>query len=173
MSNNELFDASMDALRSRIIRILPAQIRECLTQLSDDQLWWRANDESNSIGNLVLHVSGSIRHYLVHRIGGMEYKRDRAAEFSERGPIPREHLLEIFNETMRQADQVLAGFDENRLVEPTDEPAYFPTVFHAVVGIGVHLSFHAGQIVYATKMLREGGLDDLWIRAHRSAASTS
>jgi hypothetical protein len=154
-------------LQSRITKILPAQIRACVEELTDEQLWWRPNEHSNSVGNLVLHLSGSMRHYLSRGVGGIDYKRDRPAEFAERGPIPKTQLIAIFDETINQASQILNSFDTSRFLGASDEPNYVPTIFDVIFNIAIHLATHTGQIVYITKMLKEGSVDELWIRAHR------
>lgn len=164
---NSLDEVALEALRKRVTKIIPAQIRECVEQLSEEQLWWRPNEQANSVGNLVLHVSGSTRHYLSRSIGGIQYNRDRPAEFAERGPLPKEQLLSIFDETIAQARQVLDDFDTSRFLQQTEEPNYFSTLFEQILNITVHLATHAGQIVYVAKMLKEGTLDELWIRAHK------
>lgn len=164
---NNLNDVALGALRSRITLMLPTQIRSCVDELSEEQLWWRPNEQTNSVGNLVLHVSGSMRHYLSRGVGGIEYHRDRPAEFAERGPIPRAQLLATFDETISQAAGILDSFDTSRFLEPTDEQNYVPTVFDLIFNIAIHLATHAGQIVFVTKMLKEGSLDELWIRAHK------
>lgn len=165
----DLDNTALEALRHRITRILPSQIRSCVEELSEEQLWWRPNEQANSVGNLVLHVSGSMRHYLSSRVGGIQYERDRPAEFAERGPFPRQQLLETFDETIKQAAQVLDSFDTSRFLDATDEPDYVPTLFDLIFNISIHLAVHTGQIVYVTKMLKAGSLDELWIRAHRSS----
>jgi uncharacterized damage-inducible protein DinB len=162
-----LSDVALAALRSRITRILPTQIRSCVEELTEEQLWWRPNEQTNSVGNLVLHVSGSMRHYLSRSVGGIEYHRDRPAEFSERGPIPKAQLLAIFDETISQAASILDSFDTSRFLEPTDEQDYVPTIFDMIFNIAIHLATHTGQIVFITKMLNEGSVDELWIRAHK------
>jgi hypothetical protein len=163
-----LDEVALEALRSRITRILPAQIRACVEQLDQQQLWWRPNEQANSVGNLVLHLSGSMRHYLSRGVGGIAYERDRPAEFAERGPLPKEQLLAIFDETIKQVSSVLASFDAAHFLEPTDEPDYYPVIFDQIFGVAMHLAAHGGQIIFVTKMLKEGSLDELWIHTHRS-----
>ena len=164
---NNLSDVALAALRSRITYTLPSQIRACVDELTEEQLWWRPNEQTNSVGNLVLHVSGSMGHYLSRGVGGIEYHRDRSAEFAERGPIPKAQLLATFDGTISQAADILDSFDTSRFLEPTDEQNYVPTVFDLIFNIAIHLATHAGQIVFVTKMLKEGSLDELWIRAHK------
>jgi uncharacterized damage-inducible protein DinB len=164
----ELNRVVLDALTSRITKILPEQIRSCVEKLSEEELWWRPNDQSNSVGNLVLHLSGSMRHYLAHSIGGQEYERNRPAEFSERGPVSKQELLSTFDETMRQVKETLGSFDTTRFLEPASEPSYNPTLFNQIFNVAVHAAMHTGQIVFITKMLEEGSLDELWIRTHQN-----
>jgi uncharacterized damage-inducible protein DinB len=163
---NSLDNVALEALRVRIVRIVPAQIRACVDELSEEQLWWRPNEQANSVGNLVLHLSGSMRHYLSRGVGGIDYNRDRPAEFAERGPLPKTQLQAIFDETINEAAQIFGSFDTSRFLEPTEEQNYVPTVFDLIFNIAIHLATHAGQIVYVTKMLKEGSVDELWIRAH-------
>src|SRR5205823_8124238 len=86
------------SLRARITKVFPAQIRECLAKLDDEQIWWRPNESSNSVGNLVIHLAGSLNHFLNRQLGGFDYDRDRAAEFAERRHIPKDELLATFDE---------------------------------------------------------------------------
>lgn len=165
---NNLNDVALAALRGRITHNIPSQIRACVDELTEEQLWWRPNEQTNSVGNLVLHVSGSMRHYLSRGVGGIEYTRDRPAEFAERGPIPKAQLLATLDQTIAEAAATLDSFDCSRFLEPTDEQNYVPTVFDLIYNISIHLATHAGQIVYVTKMLKEGSLDELWIRAHKA-----
>jgi uncharacterized damage-inducible protein DinB len=164
---DNLSEIAIEGLRAKITRVLPSQVRSCVEQLSEEQLWWRPNEQANSVGNLVLHLSGSMRHYLSRSIGGLEYERDRPAEFAERGPLPKEKLLVIFDETIRQASEVLSSFDTSRFLNQTEEPGYYHTIFDQILGVAIHMATHMGQMVYVTKMLQEGAVDELWIRAHR------
>lgn len=160
-----LDEVALEALRAKITKTLPIQVRSCVEQLTEEQLWWRPNEQANSVANLVLHVSGSMRHFLSHLVGGIEYVRDRDAEFAERNPIPKDQLLAIFDETIRQASQVLDSFDTSRFLHQTEQPSYHNTVFDRIFGVALHLATHMGQIVYVTKMLQEGSVNELWSRA--------
>jgi len=160
-------DVLRAALQSRVTKVLPTQIRECVKQLSEEQLWWRPDEESNSVGNLVQHVSGSMMHYLCRSIGGYEYERDRSAEFAERGPMSKQQLLVIFDETIEKAAQTFDSLNTSHLMKASTEPAYYDFVLEDLIGIAIHLATHTGQIVYITKMLKEGSLNELWTQAHR------
>src|SRR5947208_3201817 len=136
-TTRSLDHVALEALRSRIVRILPAQIKSCIEELNDEQIWWRPNEQANSVGNLVLHLSGSMRHYLSRGVGGIDYNRDRPGEFAERGPLPKAELLSIFDETIDQAANVLDSFDTARFLEATEEQNYVPTLFDLIYNISI------------------------------------
>src|SRR5215218_10895045 len=68
------------------------RIERCLENLKDEQIWWRANEESNSIGNLILHLCGNVRQWIVCGLGSAPDLRNRDSEFEQRNVIPREEL---------------------------------------------------------------------------------
>ena len=162
----DINEAALESMRRRITQFLPGQIRQAVQQLSDDELWWRPNADSNSVGNLILHLSGSIRNYLCRSIGGFDYTRDRAAEFAARGPVSREELLAIFETMVEQATRTLESFETSRFLNASEEPDYYPHLFDQICGVVTHLALHTGQIVYVAKMLRAGSLDEIWKRAY-------
>ncbi len=154
----------LDIARSRLAVHLTGQVRTCLEVLNDQQIWWRANESSNAIGNLVLHCIGSTRHYIGHIVGNRDFVRDRDAEFAERREIPAAELRARLDLAAAEADEVLAGFDPTRLLEATVRTPE-PSTFLHVIGMQLtHYATHAGQIVFATKMLKADALDDVWKR---------
>jgi uncharacterized damage-inducible protein DinB len=161
-------DLVYDALRIRILKVFPAQIRAAVAPLSEEQFWWRPNESTNSVGNIVIHLTGSINHFLNHNLGGLDYKRDRPAEFAERRQIPKAEVLAAFDAMIANAERTLDSLTPARLTDPSPEPKLNANVFEDLLGIAVHLSNHAGQLVWIAKMLREGSMDEVWIKTHRS-----
>lgn len=156
--------AFLETARSRLTVHLPGQVRTCLDVLNDQQIWWRANESSNAIGNLVLHCIGSTRYYIGHIVGERDFVRDRDGEFAERREIVRAELQARLDLAVQEADEVLAAFDPGRLLERADR-APKPSTFLQVIGMQlVHCATHAGQIVFATKLLKADVLDDVWKR---------
>src|SRR6266403_4516735 len=93
------------------------KIERSLDLLTDEQIWWRANPQSNSIGNLLLHLSGNVRQWIVCGIGGAPDARDRDAEFAQRETIPRDELLSLLKGAMAEVDASLAQIAPDRLLE--------------------------------------------------------
>lgn len=129
------------------------KIKHCLDGLTDEQVWWRANSESNSIGNLLLHLSGNARQWIVSGLGGEADHRERQTEFDERSLISRDELLKRLQQTLEDVDRVLAGFDSKRLLEQHLIQGSQVTALESIFHVTEHFSMHTGQIILITKML--------------------
>ena len=167
----DLNSVALEALRVRITKVMPEQIRASLEQLTDEQIWWRPNKHSNSIGNLVLHVRGSVMHFLVRGVGGVVYERDRPAEFAADGSLTKQQLLTLFDEMVAETVRTFNALAASRMTDPSTEPAYYSTVLEDLLGVAIHMATHVGQIVYVTKMLNEDSVKDLWSRTHKAAGA--
>ena len=148
--------------KRRLVHHFPEQVRACLDALSDEDLWWRPHEAANSVGNLVLHMCGSSRHFVGRGIGNSEYQRDRPGEFSERGPVPRAELRRILEETVAETARVLDALSPDRLRETTDRAGDVQTMQYLVSRTSHHWATHTGQIVYVTKLRQPGALNELW-----------
>ena len=160
----DLNSTLLHVTRARLTRDYPGQINTCLDVLSDDELWWRPNEQANAVANLVLHLSGSNRYYLEQVIGGRETGRNRDAEFAARDGYPKARLLETWQEALRATEDVLNGIDPSRMMETTDRTGKVTTIAQLLLHVTHHNAAHMGQIVWITKMLRPGALDDIWMK---------
>ncbi len=137
------------------------RIERCLERLSDEEIWWRANPECNSVGNLILHLAGNVRQWVISGVGLAADRRQRQQEFDERGPIPREALLEGLKTTIEEADAVLASVSLGSLGEKRHIQGCDVTVLEAIYHVVEHFSMHTGQIILLTKMHKgDLGFDD-------------
>lgn len=134
------------------------KIRFCLDELTDDDLWWRPNEASNSIGNLMLHLAGNLRQWVVSGVGGAGDTRERGAEFAERGPVPRAELFDRLEETVREARGVLEKLDETGLAERRAIQGRDVSVLDAVYHVVEHFAMHTGQIIFLAKARTGRGL---------------
>lgn len=164
----DLDSTLLHVTRMRLLQDYPAQINACLDILSEEEIWWRPNEQANAVANLVLHLSGSNRFYLEQVIGGRDIGRDRAAEFAARGGYSKAQLLETWNYARRIADEVLGALEPAHLMKTTDRSGKVTTYAQLLLHVTHHNAVHMGQIVWMTKMLRPGVLDDLWMKT-RSA----
>lgn len=134
------------------------KLEGCLNSLTDEQIWWRANQESNSIGNLCLHLAGNARQWIVSGLGGKIDARARQGEFDERAMIPRSELLSSLRETLEEVDSVLAKIDLERCLDQYKIQASTVTALEAIFHVTEHFSMHTGQIILLTKMLSQRDL---------------
>jgi uncharacterized damage-inducible protein DinB len=163
----DLAKTTLQALQARICRVFPAQIRAAVEALDDDQIWWRPNETSNSIGNLVLHLSGSLNHYLNRGYGGLECTRDRDGEFAERRHVPRAELMATFDAMVANAEKTFERLTPERLTEPAAESKQYATVAEELISINSHIANHTGQIVWIAKALKDGALSEVWMHTHK------
>ena len=128
------------------------KIRVCLNALSEEDVWWRAHETNNSVGNLLLHLSGNVRQWIVSSLGGEKDLRNRPAEFAARGSLKKQELLQRLEETLREADETLARFDVSHLTERRAIQGMEVTCLDAIFHVVEHFSGHVGQIIYITKL---------------------
>ena len=162
MTEQTIESTFLQSARFRLCVHLTRQVQECLNGLQLDQIWWRPNEASNAIGNLVLHCVGSTRFYIGHVIGNSDFVRNRDTEFSERRSLPVAELLAHLNIAIEEADDVLSHLDPATLLTPA-ERALKPAIVMDIISLQVvHYALHVGQIAYATKLLNANAIDEIW-----------
>lgn len=134
------------------------KIERCLEKLSDEQIWWRANEESNSIGNLILHLCGNARQWIVCGVGSAPDARNRDSEFEQRDVIPRDELVTLLRSTLSDVDTTLQSVDPSTLLEYRKIQGNDVDILEAIFHVTEHFSMHTGQIIMLTKMMTS---DDL------------
>ena len=134
------------------------KIERCLERLNDEQIWWRANEESNSIGNLVLHLCGNARQWIVSGIGGEADARERDAEFAQRETIARDELIALLRSTLTDVRRVLKDLNPGTLLERRTIQGSDVDVLEAIFHVTEHFSMHTGQIIMLTKMMTSSDL---------------
>jgi hypothetical protein len=152
-------EASASALflefsRQKLLAEYWPRLRASVESLTEEQVWWRPNEASNSVGNLILHLDGNVRQWLIASFSGEVDTRDRPAEFAERRVMPRAQLLETLGATMQEASAVLSRLTEADLLGTFHIQGYTVSGLEAVYQVVEHFGLHYGQIVYMTKLVR-------------------
>jgi uncharacterized damage-inducible protein DinB len=140
----------VESQRSIAAYHMPRLIR-CLKMLSEKDIWWRPNAASNSAGNLVLHLSGNVRQWIISGLGNEEDLRDRDREFSEHGPISRRSLIALIRKTVEEACSVLGHLSEDSLGRIYDIQGFRVSGMYAVSHVVDHFAYHTGQMIFVTK----------------------
>jgi uncharacterized damage-inducible protein DinB len=144
--------------RSKLLEQFWPRLRNCVESLTDEQVWWRPNRASNSVGNLILHLNGNVQQWLLASFNRSADNRDRPQEFKEERQIPAKALLEKLGTTIEQAGDVLSRLEESDLTTVFEIQGYRVTGLEAVYQVVEHFGIHYGQIVYITKVLRDEDL---------------
>ena len=131
-----------------------SRISKCVEMLTLEELWKRPNDNLVAAGNLILHLDGNVRQWIISAIGGSQDIRNRDLEFSNTVQKSKEHLLSSLKQTILEATGIikslsLASLDESRLVQGFDE-----NVLSIIIHVIEHFSYHTGQITYFTKLVK-------------------
>ena len=139
------------------------RVHRALDTLPPGDLWWRPNQASNSAGNLVLHLAGNLRQWVVSGVGGAPDRRDRDGEFAaagvardedgenDEGELERGAVLGRLEAAVAEAVNVIRELDPGRLDEPITVQGNDTTVLRALYHAVEHFSMHTGQLLWIAK----------------------
>ncbi len=130
---------------------LSGRIETCVAKLTPEQIWTRGAENENAVGNLVLHLAGNVRQWIICGVGGAEDRRDRDSEFDARSGGD---ALDRLRSTVEEAVAVLKALPHEALQEQRRIQKHWDlTVLEAIYHVVEHFSMHTGQIIFATKLL--------------------
>jgi hypothetical protein len=152
MMNPDELAAAVGAAAANELTSALGRIKHCVRQLTDEQVWWRARPSLNSIGNLILHLCGNARQWIVAGLSGAADVRDRPAEFSERGPMPKDELLRRLEAVVGEAGAVLAGQTARQLLEVRRIQGFDVTGLAAIFDSVPHFRGHTQEIICLTRL---------------------
>jgi hypothetical protein len=129
------------------------RIGHCLAQLSDEQVWQRPAPDMNSIGNLLLHLAGNVRQWLVAGLAGTADRRDRPAEFAAKGGVPKADLSCALEAAVAEARANLAAQSAQDWLRVRRIQGYEVTGLAAGVGSVAHFRGHTQEIIHMTRAM--------------------
>ena len=147
---SELSDAVVVTINENFDEAMK-KIRHCLDQLNDEQIWWRPQEGMNSIGNLLLHLSGNVTQWIMAGIGGEPDNRDRPGEFSADGVMNKSELIDRLQNTVNVAKQTLNEVPESELLSPRKIQAFETHVLGAALHVVSHFHGHMQEIIWLTR----------------------
>jgi hypothetical protein len=159
----EAIAATFLAYSAKRLQTLHAEIATCLGKLTEPQIWQRGGPHENSIGNLLLHLEGNIRQWILHGIAAQPDVRRRDDEFTLVPTTDSRTAFPAFTATLNEAREVIAALPPARLTEiidpqPTGTWRHTP-ILEAIYKVVSHLEYHTGQIILLTKQLTGADLD--------------
>ena len=141
-------DCSTRRLRQNVDRI-----EKCLARLTEDQIWLREHESENAVGNLLLHLAGNVRQWIISGVGGAPDTRDRDTEFNARSGPPKTELFAVLRDTVEEGCKVVEPLTAERLAAAIQVQKYNLSVLEAIYHVVEHFAQHTGQIMFATKLL--------------------
>ncbi|WNQ09705.1 DUF1572 family protein [Paenibacillus aurantius] len=147
----------MDSLIDRLTqkyRQITKRWLDAVSQLTEEELYWRPTPESNSIANLMLHVAGNVHQRIEAEIQGLPDHRDRDGEFRPDIPYTREELIEKFQWAMDLITRTAEGLSEEDLHRTMRSQGRDQSYLHFFLQSTNHFSEHLGQVLYIAKMKR-------------------
>ena len=128
------------------------RVESCVALLTPEQVWTRGGESQNAIGNLLLHLAGNVRQWILTGIGGMPATRNRDSEFAARGGATPEQMTRALREAVGAAVRTIQTLPVERLTERTLIQGHDVTLLEAIYNVVEHFSEHAGQIIVLTKL---------------------
>ena len=126
-------------------------IKHCVDQLTDDQVWWRPSGSMNSVANLLLHLCGNVRQWIVSGVGGAADVRERQQEFDQRGPIPKTELMQQIESAVGDVKMTIAGLSAVELLRVRPVQGNDVTGMRAIFHAAAHFRGHTQEIVHMTR----------------------
>ncbi len=152
-TNPDLATLFLAFSRNQLLNQYWPRLKACVETMSTEQIWWRPNDASNSVGNIILHLNGNVTQWLVASFNRDQDKRDRPAEFSAVGGLAAAELLDRLGATLAEAAKVLDRLNPDELLAPYEIQGYHVHGLDAVYQVVEHFGLHYGQIAYIAKNL--------------------
>ncbi len=152
---NVFKDSFIMEIKRRLFEENVPRLKKCVGELTDSQIWYRPNLHSNSVGNLVLHLCGNVRQWILAGVGGEKDVRERQKEFDEKGPISTEKMLKDLDDLIMAVDQVLDQIEASALLKMYDVQGYKESGLSILIHVTEHFSYHIGQMTYIVKMLKD------------------
>jgi hypothetical protein len=152
-TNPDLPSLFLDFSRKKLFGQYWPRLNECVAPLTTEQVWWRPNPASNSIGNLILHLNGNVGQWLIASFNKDADRRNRPAEFAAKDGATAAELLAKLGATLDAAATVLDRLMVEDLLARYEIQGYHLHGLDAVYQVVEHFGLHYGQIVYITKLL--------------------
>ena len=129
------------------------RIKHCLDQLTDEQVWLRPGPGQNSIANLLLHLAGNLRQWIIVGLGGGEDRRDRPREFTADSGIPKQQLIAALEATVREARELLLRQSAAELTRIRHIQEWDVSGLTAIFDSVPHFRGHTQEIIFRTRLL--------------------
>ncbi|MGK0365309.1 MAG: putative damage-inducible protein DinB [Saprospiraceae bacterium] len=151
----EFCDALVAETRRRLFEESIPRIEKCMDLLTEDEIWYKPNANSNSVGNIVLHLCGNVRQWIGTGLGKLPTVRQRDEEFSTKGGLTKKEILEKLKQLQKMSEDVLSKVTPKDLLAVHNVQVYQETGLSILVHVTEHFSYHVGQITFFVKAKKD------------------
>ena len=151
MSENDTGPLFLTAARNSLAEGL-RKVEHCVHQLNEEQVWWRPAPQMNSVANLMLHLAGNVRQWILSGVGGARDIRNRPEEFVDRSELPKGNILSMLRSTVREADGLMEKWDLQKLGEPRRIQGFETTALEAIFDSVAHFHGHVQEMIHMTRV---------------------
>lgn len=148
MLDRLFLDCSVRRLRQNVDRI-----EKCVARLEEDQIWCREHESENAVGNLLLHLAGNVRQWIISGVGATPDTRDRDSEFNARTGPTKTELAAALRSTVEEACEIIEPLTAEQLAVVVHIQKYDVSILEAIYHVVEHFGQHTGQIIFATKLM--------------------
>lgn len=149
----EFIDAATNYIDENTVKL-----KVCLDELEEGDVWRRPNEHSNSVGNLILHLSGNIRQWVISSLGNIEDIRQRDSEFAANSGFSKAELREKFFSTIAEAKKIIEKINPEDILKKRKVQGNAYSGVSIILHVTEHYSYHTGQIIFWTKLLKDKDL---------------
>jgi hypothetical protein len=149
----DLADLAKNSLIGNLEK-LRDEVRQVAEPLTEAELWRKPLDQSNSVGHLILHLSGNLNHFVGARLGNTGYVREREREFTEANVPSKATLLSGLDAAVATFRRVVTGLSADQLAAPHPDER-FGVVLNALTTLLAHFALHRGQMSYIVRLVKK------------------
>ena len=142
-------------IRKRLFEESIPRIFKCLDNLTEEETWRKPNSNSNSVGNLILHLNGNVRQWIISGLCGQPDTRERSKEFSDHATLDKSGLKALLLKLQEDVEAIIPTIKHEDLQNKFLVQGFEETGLSIIIHVIEHFSYHTGQIVYYTKFLKD------------------
>lgn len=153
--SQQITNSLVAEVRRRLFEESVVRLKKCLADLTLEEIWHQPNVHSNSVGNLVLHLCGNVRQWVIAGIGGAVDQRERQWEFDSDEHFAKAILIKMIDDLMAEVELVLQRIEPEDLLKKRAVQCYQETALSILMHVVEHFSYHVGQITYVVKLWKD------------------
>lgn len=131
------------------------RILKCLNKLTEEEIHFNNNKHTNAVNNLILHLNGNVRQWLIASLTETPFQRNRPEEFNPENKLNTEGLIQVLNNLDKDVRKACEELTVSYLLRNFSIQGFTETGYSICSHVVEHFSYHTGQITLITKQLAD------------------